>query len=99
MKFLVTFAIGQDKYLPIMKKWVSMSPQERADAGEGVKIIGRWHATGSRTGVAILETDDLPAMQRYIGRWNPFMEATVEPVLDDEEVAVIGRQILADHNA
>lgn len=61
------------------------------------KGFGRWHAMGSRTGAVILQSDDLAAVQRYIGRWNPFMEATVEPVVDDEEAAAIGVQILADH--
>jgi hypothetical protein len=28
-----------------------MSPQEQANAGEGVKIIGRWHDPAARTGV------------------------------------------------
>ena len=98
MKFLVTWAIEQDKWLPITTKWVSMSSQERADPGEGVEIIGRWHAIGSHTGVLILQSDNLAAVQRYIGRWNPFMDITIEPVVDDEEAAKIGRQILADHN-
>jgi hypothetical protein len=52
-----------------------MSPQERANAGEGVKIIGRWHEMAGRTGVAIFESDDLAAVQRYVGQWNTYVDA------------------------
>jgi Protein of unknown function (DUF3303) len=99
MKFMANWSIPHDNWLPVLKKFSSMSPQERANAGDGVKIIGRWHEMGARTGVAIFESNDLAAVQRYIGQWNPHMEIDIAPVLDDEEVAVIGRQILADNNA
>ena len=55
MKFRVTWSIHTDKWLPLLKKWVSMFPQQRADAGDGVKIIGRWHDVAGRTGVLIVE--------------------------------------------
>jgi hypothetical protein len=54
MKFLAKWKIEQDKWLPILNKWISMTPQERANAGDGVKIIGRWHDTAARTGAACL---------------------------------------------
>ena len=76
-----------------------MSPQERANAGEGVKIIGRWHEMSARTGVAIFESDDLVAVQRYVGQWNAYMDIVLVPVLDDEESAAVARQIVADNNA
>ena len=40
MKFAVTWQINQDKWFDVLKVWTSMSAAERADAGEGVKIIG-----------------------------------------------------------
>jgi hypothetical protein len=60
MKFMATWSIPQDKWLPVLKKWVSMSPQERTNAGEGVRIVGRWFDTAARTGVGIFEPSDLP---------------------------------------
>jgi hypothetical protein len=77
MKFLGTYSIQQDKWLPLLKRWSSMSPQERANAGEGVKIVGRWHDMASRTGVIIVESNDLAAVQRYIGQWNPYLDTRV----------------------
>ena len=96
MKYRVLWSISEDKWLPVMKKWVSMSSQERGNAGESVKIIGRWHDVVGRTGVLILESDDLAAVQRYLGIWNPHMTINITPVIDDEEAAAIGRHIIPD---
>jgi hypothetical protein len=99
MKFMASWSIQQAKWLPLCKRWSSMSPQERANAGDGVKIIGRWHDMAARSGVAIFESDDLAAVQRYAGQWNPCMDIALAPVLDDEESAAVARQIVADNNA
>jgi hypothetical protein len=55
MKFMATWNIPQDKVLPTMKIWVAMSPQEQTNAGEGVRIVGRWFNASARKGVAIME--------------------------------------------
>jgi len=99
MKFMISWSIDEDKWLPVLKKWVSMSPQERANTGDGVKMIGRWLDMAGRTGVLIVESNDLSAVHRYIGQWNPYMDIDLTPVVDDEESAAISRQIIADHNA
>ena len=95
MKFMTSWTIDQDKWIPILTKWGAMSPKERADAGAGVKIIGRWHDMGARRGVAIVEATDLAALHRYLGQWNPFMNIDVAPVLDDEESAAVARAMTA----
>jgi len=99
MKFMGKWTIDQDKWLPVLKQWSSMTPQQRADAGPGVKILGRWHDFASRTGVIIMESDDIVAVQRYLGRWNPHMDIELVPVLDDEESAAGAKQTLADNGA
>jgi len=76
-----------------------MSPQERGNAGEGVKFIGRWGDVAARTDVAIFEANDLAAVQRYVGQWNAYIDITLVPVLDDEESAAVARQIVADNSA
>lgn len=94
---MANYSFAQEKWLPVLKKWTSMSPQERADAGDGVKILGRWHDLAGRKGVAIFEAENLAPVQRYIGQWNPHMEIDLAAVVDDEELAAIGRQIIADN--
>ena len=97
MKFMVHWSIDQENWLPILKKWAGMTPEERASAGEGVKIVGRWHDTTARTGVAIVESNDLAAVQRYMGQWNPAMDLDISPVLDDEETAALAQALIEDH--
>lgn len=100
MKFRINWSTQKDKWLPVLKKWISMSPQERAnDAGDGVKMISRWHDIAGRTGVALAESNDLAAVQRWLGKWNPYMETDLTPLVDDEESAAIARQIVAENNA
>ena len=94
MKFMVTWTIREEKWLPILKMWASMAPEQRADGGAGVKILGRWHDLAARRGVAILETTDLAAAARYAGMWNPHMDMEVVPVFDDEESASVAQQIV-----
>jgi hypothetical protein len=50
-------------------------------------------------GVLIVESNDLAAVHRYIGQWNPYMDIDLTPVVEDEESAAISRQIIADNNA
>jgi hypothetical protein len=99
MKFMMSWRIDEDKWLPVLKKWVSMSPQERANMGDGVKMIGRWLDMAGRTGVLIVESDDIAAVHRYVGTWNPYMDINLTPVVDDEDSAAISRHIIADNNA
>ncbi len=95
MKFWITWSISQDKWLPVLTMFTSMSPAERQDAGEGVEIVGRWHDAAGRRGVAICDAKDLRAMQRYALRWNPHMDLTIVPVLDDEESVTVYRDLVA----
>jgi hypothetical protein len=99
MKFLCNWSIPHENWLPVLKKFTSMSPQEQSNAGDGVKIIGRWHDVAARTGVVIFESNDPAAVQRYLGLWNPYMEINLAPVLDDEGATTAYRQIIAVNNA
>lgn len=93
MKFLVTWKIPEDKWIPVLKIFNAMTPAERRDAGEGVEIVGRYHDAVARSGVAIFEARDVKAVQRYALRWNPHMELTIAPVLEDEDAVSVYRSI------
>ena len=99
MKFKVEWKMGGEAFLGILDKWSSRTPEQRADVGDGVTMIGRWHDTNERSGVAIMETTDLAALNRYLSQWNPYMDLHVSPVLDDEETAALATDVLADHKA
>jgi hypothetical protein len=98
MKFMVKWSSNEEQWLPTLEVFSSMTPEQRADVGDSVKMIRRWHETNSKTGVAIMETTDLAALNRYLGQWNAFMKIEVAPVLDDEETAALAKAVLADHN-
>jgi len=59
----------------------------------------RRHDLAGRTGVLIIESNDLAAVHRWLGRWNPYLDVDLTPVVDDEEAAALARQIVADNNA
>ena len=99
MKFMVSWRLHDDKRTAVLEAWSSLTPEQRADVGEGVKKIGRWHDLAAGMGVLIVETTDLIALNRYLGQWNPVLDLEVVPVLDDEESAAAGKQILADLTA
>ena len=81
----------------VMSKFLGLG--FRTNAGEGVRIVGRWFDTAARTGVGIFESSDLAAVSRYIAQWNSHMEIDLVPVLDEEEVTAVAQQIVADSNA
>ena len=99
MKFCANYRAPHDTWLQAMRTFSFLTPEQRADVGAGVRLIGRWHDMSARRGVAILESDDLAAVERFIGRWNTVMDVDLAPVLDDEEAAAAAKEIIADHEA
>ena len=96
MKFMVKWNIDQDKWIPVLKAFSSMTPAQRADDGTGVTVVGRWHDMSTRTGVAILESPDTASVARHLNRWNSMCNIDIAPVLNDDEAAALSRTILAD---
>jgi hypothetical protein len=96
MKYMVTWNIPKDTWIPVLKMFTALSPAERADAGPGVKIVGRWHDVCARKGVAIVEADDITAVQRYNLRWNPYMDLVIAPVVDDEESVPVYESLVGE---
>ena len=90
MKFLCHWRIPHNNWLPVLKKFTSMSPQEQKNAGDGVSIIGRWHDVAARTGVVVFEASDAAAVQRYLGHWNPFMEIDLAPDFRSTALLLVG---------
>jgi len=54
MKFLVTYRYPADKFVPVVKAWGSLTPQERANVGDGAKKIGHWHDVVGRKALPLL---------------------------------------------
>lgn len=59
--------------------------------GEGVKMLGRWHAVGGNNGFVLAETSDSVALGKWLQDWTDVLDFDVVPVNDDEQVMkVIG---------
>ena len=55
MKFMIIYSYPAENFLPVVKAWGSLSPQERASVGEGAKKIGHWHDVVGRRAFAVVE--------------------------------------------
>lgn len=97
MKFLISWRVHEDKRHEVLQGFSAMTPEDdRADAGENIKVIGRWHDLVGFTGVAICETDDPSGVANWILNWNHVIDCEVTPVLDDAETRALGRAKFSD---
>jgi hypothetical protein len=75
-----------------------MSPEDdKADMGEKIRLIGRWHDVAHSKGVAIFESDDTEAISNWALNWNSVLDLELTPVLDDAETRAFGKRDL--HNS
>lgn len=92
MKFMLHWRLHQEKRKDVLKGFSSMTAADDAnDLGDKIRMIGRWHDVTGGTGVVIVESDDATAISNWALNWNPFMDITITPVLDDEETRAVGR--------
>jgi hypothetical protein len=93
MKFMISWTVQSDKRHDVQKAFAQMTvDDDKKDAGDKIKLIGRWHNSAEGTGVAICETDDAKALFAWSLNWNAVLNLKVEPVLDDEEAREIGKK-------
>jgi hypothetical protein len=58
---------------------------------EGVRMLGRWHASG--TGWVVAEAADARSLYEWTARWTDLLEFVITPVVNDEEAAQVMRNI------
>ncbi len=89
---MVTWCLHPEKRQDALKGFSKMTLRDdKADKGENIKLIGRWHGTADGTGVAIFESDDAVAMANWVLNWAPVPDCKVTPVLGDEETRNLGK--------
>ena len=92
MLYQISWSIYPDKKVECNKLFGSMSPDDDVkDAGEKVKIVGRWHQLGGGKGVCICETDDDKALASWMQNWQGMCDISVVPVINDEDTRAIIR--------
>jgi hypothetical protein len=72
MKFLITYSYPADKFVPVVKAWGSLTPEERANVGNGAKKIGHWHDVVGRRAFAVVESNNLAAVGSLGGGMEPY---------------------------
>ena len=92
MQFMLTWTLHADTFDEALQYFSQMTPEDdREQLGDAVTLVGRWNNLVSRTGVAILESDDLSAVNDFCLNWTNVCDMKLTPVLDDEKVRAIGR--------
>jgi hypothetical protein len=93
MKFMLSWRIHSEKRTEALKAFAQMTPEhDRADLGDHIKLIGRWHDMGRMQGIAIFESEDAQAIANWALNWNSVLDIEdLTPVLDDEEARAVGR--------
>jgi hypothetical protein len=56
---------------------------------DNVKLLGRWHAIGELSGVAIVEATDASGLAQWVLQWGDLFSFTSAPALSDEELGAV----------
>ncbi len=93
MKFMLLYKIHPEKRHEALKGFAQMSDaDDKADMGEQIKLIGRWHDVAHSKGVAIFECDNTEAIYNWALNWNTALDVEISPVLDDAETRAFGKK-------
>lgn len=57
--------------------------------GEGVTLVGRWHATDFSGGYSLFETNDPAALYASASQWADIMDLKTVLVIEDAEAAPV----------
>lgn len=92
MKFMLLYKLHPEKRMDALKGFAAMTAEDdKADTGDKVKMIGRWHDIAHSKGVAIFESDSAEAISNWALNWNSVLDLEITPVLDDAETRALGK--------
>jgi len=84
MLFQITWSISSANRVPCWNNFGKMTPEDDLkDAGEGIKVHGRWHHLSGSGGVCIAECEDASLLNSWMLNWAPVCDISVVPVVDD----------------
>ena len=86
MLFQISWTIPQEERVNCWNVFGKMTPEDDAkDAGEFIKVIGRYHLLSGSGGVCICECDDVTKLNSWMLNWAPICNISVVPVVEDKE--------------
>lgn len=84
MLFLISWTVLPDKRIECWNAFGNMTPEDDLkDAGESIKVHGRWHHLSGDGGVCICECSDSAALNSWMLNWSPVCNISVSPVVTD----------------
>ena len=93
MKFMLQYKLHADKRHEALQGFSKMTPEDdKADSGDKIKLIGRWHDVAHSKGVAIFEADDAESIFSWALNWNSLLDLETSPVMDNAETRAFGKK-------
>ncbi len=83
MKFMLTWMFDPAVHDAVVKRFLD----GKETMPKGMKLAGRWHTSGQ--GWALVESDDLLTVYRFLRQWEDTIRFVVTPVMDDAETAAV----------
>ena len=84
MLFLISWSVACENRVACWNAFGKMSPEDDLkDAGEHIKVHGRWHHLSGSSGVCIAECSNASHLNSWMLNWAPICDITVTPVVED----------------
>ena len=83
MLFIIHWTIAPENRNAAMARFV----QTGGAPPPNLKLHGRWHAVGQHVGFAVVESDDLAVILKWVLDWSDLMSMQVHPAMTDEQTA------------
>jgi len=82
MKFIVQWKGEPAMQQPAIERFMKTGGRPP----DNVTLLGRWHAIGELSGVAIIEATDTNGLAEWVLQWGDLFAFTTTPALSDEEL-------------
>ena len=82
MKCMVTWSIPPENF----KEAFARFKAGHAEVPAGVKILGRWHETGTGKGFLLVDIEDMTVFTGWFLGWGDVVINTVVPVVEDADI-------------
>lgn len=84
MLFLISWTVDPHNRITCWNAFGNMTPaDDLRDAGNSIKVHGRWHVLSGSAGTCVCECSDAVALNTWMLNWAPICNITVVPVVDD----------------
>ena len=82
MLFQISWTVDPSNRVPCWNIFGNMTADDDVrDAGENIKVLGRWHALGGGGGTCICECDKVEELNSWMLNWAPICNISVVPVV------------------